>query len=80
MPGPSTSTLGNCSNTFILGVNVGTVTWRALAISGAIAGVGGLNYVLGYKHYYEEGFATGAGSTAGATTMACSRSMMRRAT
>ena len=43
------------------GVNVGTVTWRALAMSGAIAGVGGLNYVLGYKHYYEEGFATGAG-------------------
>jgi general nucleoside transport system permease protein len=43
------------------GVDVGKVTWRALAISGAIAGVGGLNYVLGYKHYYEEGFATGAG-------------------
>jgi ABC-type uncharacterized transport system permease subunit len=43
------------------GVNVARVTWRALAISGAIAGVGGLNYVLGYKHYYEEGFATGAG-------------------
>jgi ABC-type uncharacterized transport system permease subunit len=43
------------------GVNVGTVTWRALALSGAIAGIGGLNYVLGYKHYYEEGFATGAG-------------------
>jgi general nucleoside transport system permease protein len=43
------------------GVNVANVTWRALAISGAIAGIGGLNYVLGYKHYYEEGFATGAG-------------------
>jgi ABC-type uncharacterized transport system permease subunit len=43
------------------GVNVATVTWRALALSGAIAGIGGLNYVLGYKHYYEEGFATGAG-------------------
>ncbi|MDQ2665751.1 MAG: ABC transporter permease [Gemmatimonadota bacterium] len=43
------------------GVNVGRVTWRALAISGAIAGIGGLNYVIGYKHYYEEGFATGAG-------------------
>jgi simple sugar transport system permease protein len=43
------------------GVNVGTVTWRALAMSGAIAGIGGLNYVLGYKHYYEEGFATGSG-------------------
>ncbi len=43
------------------GVNVPSVTWRALAMSGAIAGLGGLNYVLGYKHYYEEGFATGAG-------------------
>ena len=43
------------------GVSVASVTWRALAISGAIAGIGGLNYVLGYKHYYEEGFATGAG-------------------
>jgi simple sugar transport system permease protein len=43
------------------GVHVARVTWRALAASGAIAGLGGLNYVLGYKHYYEEGFATGAG-------------------
>ena len=43
------------------GVHVAGVTWRALAVSGAIAGLGGLNYVLGYKHYYEEGFATGAG-------------------
>jgi len=43
------------------GVSIAKVTWRALAISGAIAGIGGLNYVLGYKHYYEEGFATGAG-------------------
>jgi simple sugar transport system permease protein len=43
------------------GVNVAGVTWRALAVAGAIAGLGGLNYVLGYKHYYEEGFATGAG-------------------
>ena len=43
------------------GVNVAHVTWRALAMSGAIAGIGGLNYVIGYKHYYEEGFATGAG-------------------
>jgi simple sugar transport system permease protein len=32
-----------------------------MAISGALAGIGGLNYVLGYKHYYEEGFNAGAG-------------------
>jgi simple sugar transport system permease protein len=43
------------------GVNVGGVWWKAMALSGAIAGIGGLNYVLGYKHYYEEGFAAGAG-------------------
>lgn len=43
------------------GVRPGAVWTRAMAISGAIAGVGGLNFVLGYKHYYEEGFAGGAG-------------------
>jgi simple sugar transport system permease protein len=32
-----------------------------LTLSGAVAGLGGVNYVLGYKHYYEEGFAAGAG-------------------
>src|SRR5207302_7124467 len=31
------------------------------AVSGFIAGLGGVNYVLGYKHYYEEGFAAGSG-------------------
>ena len=43
------------------GVNVRGVWWRTMALSGAIAGIGGLNYVLGYKYYYEEGFASGAG-------------------
>lgn len=43
------------------GVDVRGVWWRAMALSGAIAGLGGLNFVLGYKHYYEEGFASGAG-------------------
>jgi ABC-type uncharacterized transport system permease subunit len=43
------------------GVNVGRVWMKAFALSGALAGLGGLNYVLGYKGYYEEGFATGAG-------------------
>jgi simple sugar transport system permease protein len=33
----------------------------ALTLSGALAGIGGINYVLGYKGYYEEGFAGGAG-------------------
>lgn len=43
------------------GVNVPRVWWQAMLLSGAVAGVGGLNFVLGYKHYYEDGFATGAG-------------------
>jgi ABC-type uncharacterized transport system permease subunit len=42
-------------------VKVTSVWWRAMALSGAIAGIGGLNFVLGYKHYYEESFASGAG-------------------
>ena len=43
------------------GVDVGGVWLRAMIASGAIAGIGGLNFVLGYKHYYEEGFSGGAG-------------------
>jgi simple sugar transport system permease protein len=43
------------------GVDVGAVRWRALTICGALAGLGGINFVLGYKHYYEDGFATGSG-------------------
>jgi simple sugar transport system permease protein len=43
------------------GVHVGRVWFRALLLSGALAGLGGINYVLGYKQYYEEGFAAGAG-------------------
>jgi simple sugar transport system permease protein len=43
------------------GVNVGRVWVRAMTLSGALAGLGGINFVLGYKHYYEDGFATGAG-------------------
>ena len=43
------------------GVDVAGVRWRALAVSGALAGLGGINFVLGYKQYYEEGFATGSG-------------------
>ncbi|HEX8903886.1 MAG TPA: ABC transporter permease, partial [Longimicrobiaceae bacterium] len=43
------------------GVRVGGVWMRAMAVSGALAGLGGVNFVLGYKHYYEDGFAGGAG-------------------
>ena len=43
------------------GIDVGRTWWRTLLLSGALAGLGGVNYVLGYKQYYEEGFAAGAG-------------------
>jgi ABC-type uncharacterized transport system permease subunit len=43
------------------GVRVGAVWMKAFIISGALAGLGGINYVLGYKQYYEEGFGGGAG-------------------
>jgi simple sugar transport system permease protein len=43
------------------GVSVGGTWMRAMVFSGALAGLGGINYVLGYKQYYEEGFAGGAG-------------------
>jgi simple sugar transport system permease protein len=43
------------------GIDVGRTWIRALTISGALAGLGGINFVLGYKHYYEDGFAGGAG-------------------
>lgn len=43
------------------GVKVGRVWFRTMLLSGALAGLGGINYVLGYKQYYEEGFGAGAG-------------------
>ena len=43
------------------GVRVGAVWAKTMMLSGMLAGIGGLNYVLGYKHYYEEGFGTGTG-------------------
>jgi simple sugar transport system permease protein len=43
------------------GVNVSRVIIGSMMISGALAGLGGINFVLGYKGYYEEGFAAGSG-------------------
>lgn len=43
------------------GVNVGGALWRAMAMGGALAGLGGINFVLGYKGYYEDGLTGGAG-------------------
>ena len=43
------------------GIRAGRVWFNALATGGALAGLGGVNFVLGYKHYYEDGFTGGAG-------------------
>jgi simple sugar transport system permease protein len=43
------------------GVQVPRVWRNALLLSGALAGLGGVNFVLGYKGYYEDGFSGGAG-------------------
>ena len=43
------------------GVRVDLTLIGILLASGAVAGLAGANFVLGYKHYFEEGFASGAG-------------------
>lgn len=43
------------------GIPVGATLCLTLTLSGALAGLGGLNFVLGYKGYYEDGFTGGAG-------------------
>lgn len=39
----------------------GRLTFLAMALGGALAGIGSSSFVLGYKHCFEEGFASGAG-------------------
>lgn len=43
------------------GVNVKAAIIGAMAVSGALAGAVGANYVLGYKHYFEKGIGSGVG-------------------
>ena len=43
------------------GVRVGQATVAVMAAGGALAGLAGVNYVLGYKHYFEEGMGRGIG-------------------
>lgn len=43
------------------GLSLGRVRTGAMLLSGGIAGLGGANFVLGYKHYYEDGFSAGIG-------------------
>jgi simple sugar transport system permease protein len=43
------------------GISIGRTQVLAMALSGALAGLGGTSFVLGYKHYFEQGFSGGAG-------------------
>jgi simple sugar transport system permease protein len=43
------------------GVSLGRAQTTAMAISGGLAGLGGTNFVLGYKHFFELGFPGGVG-------------------
>ena len=43
------------------GVSIGRAQVTAMALSGALAGLAGLNFVLGYKHFFELGFSDGVG-------------------
>lgn len=43
------------------GISVARERIRAMTIGGGLAGLVGANFVLGYKHYYEEGFSGGVG-------------------
>lgn len=43
------------------GISVRGAVVGAMALSGALAGAVGANFVLGYKHYFEEGMGTGVG-------------------
>ncbi len=43
------------------GISIGGAQVLAMTLSGAVAGLGGVNFVLGYKGYFELGFTGGAG-------------------
>jgi len=45
------------------GLPVARLTVYALTLSGAVAGLAGSSFILGYKHYYEGEFSSGAGFT-----------------
>jgi general nucleoside transport system permease protein len=45
----------------ILGCDPGRGTLLAFFLAGGMAGLVGTNFVLGYKHYYEDGFSGGIG-------------------
>ena len=42
-------------------MKINWLTFSSMAISGGLAGLGGINFVNGYKHYFELGFSEGVG-------------------
>ena len=45
----------------ILGIRAGRRVALAFLLAGGLAGLVGTNFVMGYKHYYEDGFTGGVG-------------------
>jgi simple sugar transport system permease protein len=43
------------------GISPGRMQALAMALSGAVAGLGSVSFVLGYKRFFEMGFSAGAG-------------------
>lgn len=43
------------------GVRTGRAQVKAFGLAGALAGLGGTSFVLGYKHWFEQDFTAGAG-------------------
>ena len=43
------------------GLSTGRLTAAVMTFSGALAGLAGASFVLGYKHYFEDGLSGGAG-------------------
>ncbi|HUN65455.1 MAG TPA: ABC transporter permease [Bacteroidota bacterium] len=62
VPGYETRAAGlNPNASLFAGIRPSRVIIRTFFISGAVAGLVGSNYVMGYKHYFELGFSEGAG-------------------
>lgn len=59
------------------GISVAKNTVLAMALSGALAGLVGVNYVMGYKYYFEQGFA-GAGGFGGIGFMGIAVALLGR--
>jgi ABC-type uncharacterized transport system permease subunit len=43
------------------GISLARTTVLTMALSGGLAGLVGVNFVMGYKHYFEQGFTAGVG-------------------